>query len=585
MPTRKITVREFVEDVRSGMSYAELMSKYSLSQKQLFEVYERMLEAKKLNLDDLERQNGNGETIAGPAATCSACGASKASETDLCQQCGAGDTVTVSDRKHRREVPVKTDALGEPVGRKRAPVFDTQVMEARLDVSRAARVHPEWVAPSGQYDLGEYVKHGGRGRRRLLSAKQIVYIALGTAFLAALLFLGLAFYDEIESYLSHWRKSTTAGGLQSAVGSPHKPTAPPAGRDRQDRLHRDVASVRPPTVSASSETQDPTHKAAHKSAEEAAPRDVSGKSSIPSRSGIDEVGEPSESKSSPHARPRGEAQPESLSSGVAAGKVDPVARASLDRTHPDLTSDDRPTLSLENIAKHETKSVVAPEVSPTPGQIPVASTPQEREARGGTESLIAAIQKGDTAKAAELIARGADSNAADPDGVTALMHAVRRGNGPLVQLLLAKGADARTKNRGGRCALDLALRGENATIVGLILPHHRERGEELLLEASSDGRKNVVEVLLANGVDPNARDGLGNTALMRAASSGSLEIARLLLDKGADPRATNKEGATALGYAYSPSATTPVSLSIQREMVQLLKQREPGLRTFGKRSE
>src|SRR5208337_5024591 len=98
-----------------------------------------------------------------PAAKCSECGAGKASETDLCPQCGAGDTLTVVDRKRRREVPAGTGKAGESAGQKRVPVFDTQVMEARLDVSRAARVHPEWMAPSGQYELGEYPKHGARG--------------------------------------------------------------------------------------------------------------------------------------------------------------------------------------------------------------------------------------------------------------------------------------------------------------------------------------------------------------------------------------------------------------------------------------
>ncbi len=84
-----------------------------------------------------------------------------------------------------------------------------------------------------------------------------------------------------------------------------------------------------------------------------------------------------------------------------------------------------------------------------------------------------------------------------------------------------------------------------------------QRGRrDALVEAANGGNLKLVQDLLADGVDPNARGSRINTetALMRAAANGHAEIVRALLDHGADVDARHRgegmlHGRTALFFA------------------------------------
>ncbi len=118
--------------------------------------------------------------------------------------------------------------------------------------------------------------------------------------------------------------------------------------------------------------------------------------------------------------------------------------------------------------------------------------------------------------------------------------------------------------------------------------------EELLIDAASQGDSETVSMLLALGVDVNARnkcsftaliiaslrghtevvrrllavddinvntqDGWGETALILASARGRTEIVRMLLDAGADITLTNKKGKTALDLAREKGTTEIVKL-------------------------
>ena len=76
-------------------------------------------------------------------------------------------------------------------------------------------------------------------------------------------------------------------------------------------------------------------------------------------------------------------------------------------------------------------------------------------------------------------------------------------------------------------------------------------GETALMWASYHGHKDIVELLLKNGADVNARDDDGCTALIKASFRGHKEIVELLLKRGADVSMANKNGNTALIFASS----------------------------------
>ena len=54
----------------------------------------------------------------------------------------------------------------------------------------------------------------------------------------------------------------------------------------------------------------------------------------------------------------------------------------------------------------------------------------------------------------------------------------------------------------------------------------QQADEAALLQLAGEGRVDSVELLLAKGIDPNARGLMGETALMVAAEGGHTEVVR-----------------------------------------------------------
>ena len=74
----------------------------------------------------------------------------------------------------------------------------------------------------------------------------------------------------------------------------------------------------------------------------------------------------------------------------------------------------------------------------------------------GATSLIIASQNGSFAVVRELLARGANVNAATNDGSTPLIRASSHGHVEVVRALLAAGADKRFMENNGATATSLA---------------------------------------------------------------------------------------------------------------------------------
>ena len=107
------------------------------------------------------------------------------------------------------------------------------------------------------------------------------------------------------------------------------------------------------------------------------------------------------------------------------------------------------------------------------GLLVVAGGAHAQSARRGAPQdgavLADRIQAGDRKAALELIAAGADVNAAQPDGTTPLQWAAYRVDRDLVDRLLKRGAKANVANRYGASPLHEAVRVADAGLVGLLL--------------------------------------------------------------------------------------------------------------------
>ena len=159
-------------------------------------------------------------------------------------------------------------------------------------------------------------------------------------------------------------------------------------------------------------------------------------------------------------------------------------------------------------------------------------------AQAADTRLIDAAERGDHAGALRLLAKGANPNAAGPDGTTAVMWAASNDDVELVRALVKAGANVTLKNQFGTSALT---------------------------EAAIIGSAPVVDVLLKAGADPNTRNPEGETPLMAAARSGHLDAAKRLLDAGADINAKEAFGGqTALMWASAQSQAPMVKLLAAR---------------------
>ncbi|XP_030020302.1 uncharacterized protein LOC115440138 isoform X3 [Manduca sexta] len=177
--------------------------------------------------------------------------------------------------------------------------------------------------------------------------------------------------------------------------------------------------------------------------------------------------------------------------------------------------------------------------------------------KGATPLHLAAF-KGDSESVRILLAHNNPPVNIDQqtlDHETAVLIAAHFGYVEIVQQLIEKGADVTIKNISDESALDLAAQYGRLKTVEYLLkvrpqlidmykpPTCRVFPTTPLNRASKHGRKEVVAVLIAAGVDPNIRTYEG-TPLHEAARFGRASVVRVLLKNGADPNLKDRRGKT-----------------------------------------
>ena len=121
-----------------------------------------------------------------------------------------------------------------------------------------------------------------------------------------------------------------------------------------------------------------------------------------------------------------------------------------------------------------------------------------------------------------LLDGGADPNLADPcwrGAPTPLYMAALTGNKEAVQLLLERSVNPNTANISGKTPLHAIV--------------------DCNFQIAQSDRIYVVKLLINGGAQPNKEDNLGWTPLHHAASMGRREMVEILLEMGADPNITS----------------------------------------------
>ena len=144
----------------------------------------------------------------------------------------------------------------------------------------------------------------------------------------------------------------------------------------------------------------------------------------------------------------------------------------------------------------------------------------------------------DTKEIAELlIAKGADVDAMDMQGMTPLNMAASAGHAGIAELLISKGANVNAKDNHGLTPLHRAETKEITELLiangAYVIAKKGDNGWTPLHTAARTGRKEVVELLIAKGTDFNAKNDDDHTPLDLAIEEDETETANLLCKHGA----------------------------------------------------
>lgn len=153
-----------------------------------------------------------------------------------------------------------------------------------------------------------------------------------------------------------------------------------------------------------------------------------------------------------------------------------------------------------------------------------------------------------------LLENGADVNVINDVGDSPLHRAAYTGRQDIVTLLLQHNADVNILNAESQSPKQVARTADIKSLIEAAELTEARRNEERFRKAARDGDLNTLTDLLKsnNHLNVNCVDAFGNTALHLAATRGRKEVVVLLLQNGVDTSMRNSKGQMALDAAVDP---------------------------------
>jgi ankyrin repeat protein len=177
--------------------------------------------------------------------------------------------------------------------------------------------------------------------------------------------------------------------------------------------------------------------------------------------------------------------------------------------------------------------------------------------------LHQAALKGKLAFVDLLLRHGADPNAARADGRTSYALAVRSGSVEVAERLRAAGARIDSLSDKDEF-LSACMRADEAGARAILakspqlLESLAPEDKNLMLQAASRDRMDVVRLMISLGFDPGTTDTWGSTALHGAAWWGKVAIVKELIHLGAPINVLDGQyGSSPLGFAAHGSRHCP----------------------------
>ena len=172
-------------------------------------------------------------------------------------------------------------------------------------------------------------------------------------------------------------------------------------------------------------------------------------------------------------------------------------------------------------------------------------------------SLLLACVRGNTNAINVLLNVGADPNIADAYGDTCLHYAASRDcSKEVLQAIISHDGDVNATNANNVTVLMKACAERNKDVINVFLnagadPSVADAAGDTWFHYAAQNHRHpeVLQAIISHGVDLNATNKKNVTALMKGCKKGNKEVINVLLNAGADPNIADANGDTWFHYA------------------------------------